>query len=440
MGSWVLVSMELTCPVLVCMVVMVVIGVESTEEQDAPYSWSALSFLSSQNNNKRSADDSKESSLSQADDMFGSESKIEAAALIASEPDPESRMNPYRRRKNKYRTKKRKNKYAASVPSQDFYEDKIYDDTYYDRDSSYSAPTSGYKPPSDTYDAPSSYEAPAYEAPSPSYEAPSYEAPSYEAPSYDPPSYKPAPSYEAPSYSGGYDFDNSLAQQNVSDSDYWKYDDLISRGGYSYRAFGSNPISKSDSVSSNAYEYDYYDDTNLLAQPHDKHAETLLSKALRYIGGGFLGRNDNCYDEYCDYYEDSNLLGYGSPFEAVSHALRTLLPLGLLMASLVPSTVTIPGRRKRQAEDEMYNTLESSYPFMDKINTMGFSRLSETDCQKELFCEMAEMGSNQEANTVQKLFAYAVSLTPDFLADMVGVKDVFEATREGRCRKFKCQY
>merc|ERR1711979_44733 len=125
-------SMELTCPVLVCMVVMVVIGVESTGEQDAPYSWSALSFLSSQNNNKRSADDSKESSLSEADDMFGSESKIEAAALIASEPDPESRMNPYRRRKNKYRTKKRKNKYAASVPSQDFYEDK---------DSSYSAPT-----------------------------------------------------------------------------------------------------------------------------------------------------------------------------------------------------------------------------------------------------------------------------------------------------------
>ena len=204
----------------------------------------------------------------------------------------------------RYRTKKRKNKYAASIPSQDFYEDKVYDDTYYDRDSSYSAPSSGYKAPTSTYDAPSSYEAPAYEAPAPSYEAPSYEAPSYEAPSYDPPSYKPAPSYEAPSYSAGYDLDNSLVQQNLSDSDYWKYDDLISRGGYSYRSFGSNPISKSDSVKPIAYEYDYYDDP-LLTQTHDKHAETFLSKALRYIGGGFMGRNDNCYDEYCDYYEDS---------------------------------------------------------------------------------------------------------------------------------------
>ena len=34
-------------------------------------------------------------------DMSGSESKIEAEALIASDPDPESRMQPYRRRRNK---------------------------------------------------------------------------------------------------------------------------------------------------------------------------------------------------------------------------------------------------------------------------------------------------------------------------------------------------
>merc|ERR1719320_702289 len=93
--------MELTCRILalVAVVVVVVVGVESADEKEAPYSWSALSFLSSQNNNKRSADDSKEGSLLEADDMAGSESKIEAAALIASEPDPESRMNPYRRRK-----------------------------------------------------------------------------------------------------------------------------------------------------------------------------------------------------------------------------------------------------------------------------------------------------------------------------------------------------
>merc|ERR1711935_813680 len=328
MGSWVLVRMGITCRIL-AFAALLVVGVYSEGDTDAPYGWSALSFLSSQTNNKRSADDAKESSLLELDDMSASESNIEAAALIASEPDPESRMNPYRRRKNKYRTKKRKNKYAANIPSQDFYEDKVYDDTYYDRDSSYSAPSSGYKAPTSTYDGPSSYEAPAYEAP-----APSYEAPSYEAPSYDPPSYKPAPSYEAPSYSGG---------------------------------------------------------------------------------------------------------GGGDSFNDFLNALAAFLPIGLFLAAIPPNLIVINSRRKRQAEDEMYNTLESSYPFMEKINKIGFSRLSEVGCQKELFCEMAEMGSNVEANTVQKMFAYTVSLTPNFLADMVGVKDVFEATREGRCRKFKCQ-
>ena len=83
-------------------------------------------------------------------------------------------------------------------------------------------------------------------------------------------------------------------------------------------------------------------------------------------------------------------------------------------------------RRKRAAEDEMYNTLEYHYPIMEKINRIGFSRLSEPKCQKEIFCEIAEMGSNEEANTVQKMFAYAASLTPDFIAEKVGVKDVIE--------------
>jgi len=328
----------------VCISLGVVGGGVMTEgdHEGRTYGWSALSFLSSQNkeSQKRSADDAKENSVVEDYDMSVSESKVEPEALIASETDPEGRMSPYRRRRNKYRMKKRKNRYekpAASVPSQDFYEDKIYDDTYYDRDSSYQAPSSGYKAPSSSYDAPSSYEAPAYEAPSyeaPSYEAPSYEAPSYEEPSYDPPSYKPAPSYEAPSYSGG---------------------------------------------------------------------------------------------------------GGGDSFNDFLNALAAFLPIGLFLAAIPPNLIVINSRKKRQAEDEMYNTLESSYPFMDKINKIGFSRLSEADCQKELFCEMAEMGSNVEANTVQKLFGYAVSLTPNFVADMVGVREVFEATREGRCKKFKCQ-
>merc|ERR1719461_64575 len=136
--------------------------------------WSSLSFLSSQSNSKRSTDEIKENSLSVGEDMSVSESKLEPSALIDSEADPESRMNPYKRRKYSYRTKKRKNRYDNQA-SQDFYnEEKIYDDSYYDRDSSYGPPSSGYS------------------APTSSYEAPAYEAPSYNSP----PSYKPAPTYD----------------------------------------------------------------------------------------------------------------------------------------------------------------------------------------------------------------------------------------------------
>ena len=35
------------------------------------------------------------------------------------------------------------------------------------------------------------------------------------------------------------------------------------------------------------------------------------------------------------------MFGHGGPLEAASAALRTILPLGLLMAALVPSTVTL---------------------------------------------------------------------------------------------------
>lgn len=35
------------------------------------------------------------------------------------------------------------------------------------------------------------------------------------------------------------------------------------------------------------------------------------------------------------------MFGHGGPLEAASTALRTFLPLGLLVAALVPSTVTL---------------------------------------------------------------------------------------------------
>merc|ERR1719430_111031 len=113
--------------ICVCLVIAVLGGVIHGNGDGRSNWWSALSFLSGQHN-KRSADDAKENSVLDNYDMSVSERKIEAEHLIASDPDPESRMEPYRRRRNKYRPKKRKNKYEnPTMPSLDFYDDKIYD-------------------------------------------------------------------------------------------------------------------------------------------------------------------------------------------------------------------------------------------------------------------------------------------------------------------------
>jgi len=248
-------------------------------------SWSNLGLLSSQAS-KRSVEDSHESFL--ADDMVTSASdnlpETDNSYDLADFKSPESRVEPHRRRK-KYRTRRRKTRYEPPLVVPD---NKLADNVLYERDSGYSPPSS-------------------------SYEAPSYN--SYEPPSYDSPSYSP-PSYEA--YGG--------------------------RGGYSYRGFGSQPssnsISKSDTLAanSNIYDYDYYDEDY---ENQDKE-ENFLLKALKYLRGDFsVPRND----DYSDYYYDdgyNNLFGHaGGPLEAASAALRTILPLGLLMAALVPSTVTL---------------------------------------------------------------------------------------------------
>merc|ERR1712064_72824 len=323
MGSVVLVSMGARWHLVVVLGLTLISTWARVSCLDMP--WSTLSLMSSQAS-KRSADEASyavedEMDVSASDTHYDTAPHYSDYSEADSVDIPESRGGALRRRRKYNRLRRRKNRYPQSgseqydnlvVPSTDFHSnsvDSLSDNQFYDRDSSYQAPTSGYNSPESSYSSPNNYEAPSY--------------------------------YDAPPYKQSY------------------------------------------------------------GEP--------------YSGGG----------------KDS--------FNDFLNALAAFLPIGLFLAAIPPNLIVINSRRKRQAEDEMYNTLESSYPFMEKINKIGFSRLSETDCQKELFCEMAEMGSNQEANTIQKFFAYAVSLTPDFLADMVGVKDVFEASREGRCRKFKCQ-
>merc|ERR1739838_363532 len=123
--------------------------------------WSNIGFMTGQDQaNKRSAEDGQEMAVGDMD-LSASETHYDTLAYTdsSSPGDKEARAEPLRRR-NKYRRRRRKNRYEnLVVPSQD-YGDTLADNQLYDRDSSYQAPSANYAAPESTYEAPSysSYE------------------------------------------------------------------------------------------------------------------------------------------------------------------------------------------------------------------------------------------------------------------------------------------
>merc|ERR1712172_92801 len=85
-------------------------------------------------------------------------------------------------------------------------------------------------------------------------------------------------------------------------------------------------------------------------------------------------------------------------FNDFLNALAAFLPIGLFLAAIPPNLIVINSRRKRSTDEEDYNSVETVFPFLEKINKIGFEHLNDVKCQKELFCEMVVMGNSKEAN------------------------------------------
>jgi len=133
--------------------------------------------------------------------------------------------------------------------------------------------------------------------------------------------------------------------------------------------------------------------------------------------------------------------GAKDTFNDFLNALAAFLPIGLFLAAIPPNLIVInSARKKRESEMENENSLLSSYsyPFMNKIGSLGFSGLQDPACQQRMLCEMGLLGATDTANSVQKMVAYAAALTPDSLSQVFRAKDVFQAVRTQSCEKFKC--
>merc|ERR1719270_1226703 len=130
--------------------------------------------------------------------------------------------------------------------------------------------------------------------------------------------------------------------------------------------------------------------------------------------------------------------GAKDSFNDFLNALAAFLPIGLFLAAIPPNLIVINSRRKRDVDEQDDNSVETIYPFLEKINKIGWGNLNEVSCQKELFCEMAVMGGSSDGNYVQRSLAALVQYTPTFLAQRIGVEDVVQATSSEKCQQFKC--
>merc|ERR1712137_52428 len=130
--------------------------------------------------------------------------------------------------------------------------------------------------------------------------------------------------------------------------------------------------------------------------------------------------------------------GAKDSFNDFLNALAAFLPIGLFLAAIPPNLIVINSRRKRSTDEEDYNSVETVYPSLEKINKIGFEQLNDVKCQKELFCEMVVMGNSKEANFVQRSMAAMVHYTPTFVANTFGMKKVLQATENKECHQFKC--
>ncbi|KAH9375969.1 hypothetical protein HPB48_000817 [Haemaphysalis longicornis] len=121
--------------------------------------------------------------------------------------------------------------------------------------------------------------------------------------------------------------------------------------------------------------------------------------------------------------------------------LLGLLPLGLLMAALVPSVINLPvaavgavgaaGRRRREAA---YRN-----PILDTIARFGVNSLEDPRCMQRIFCEVTAEGKAPGSLPVQKVFYTLSTLVNDAWAERLGLKTLFQAVKKGKCDVFRCR-
>ncbi|XP_053200216.1 probable cyclin-dependent serine/threonine-protein kinase DDB_G0292550 [Panonychus citri] len=126
--------------------------------------------------------------------------------------------------------------------------------------------------------------------------------------------------------------------------------------------------------------------------------------------------------------------------------LLGIIPLGILMASMVPAFVSVPvataaagvGRRRRRRS--LYipvNSLRDD-PVHDILGQYEMKMLRDVDCIKEILCKVAVQGKSQKMG--KHFFEATINMRFNKIYNQLGIGQVMETAKRNECEKvFQCK-
>ncbi|XP_054721983.1 uncharacterized protein LOC129231645 [Uloborus diversus] len=234
-------------------------------------------------------------------------------------------------------------------------------------------------------------------------------------------------------YKPGVDPFGMLPSASDPEGFFAKAKDILRGGSYNRPSYSSsNPDYYPSYQSSKPYgESDLYNTQSYYDQENNGYP----SKTEYYGSPGYDydGNYGDKYGGFIPYPEKRK----GSKYGPLAFALG-LLPLGLLLASLVPTVVTIPvttavatGRRRKRS-------VQFVNPVLDTITEYGLPALEDPVCLKRIFCQVVRGGKQDRSSIVQKLYFKLAYVLDEKIADAVGLKSLLIAVKKDQCQQFEC--
>ncbi|GFV25169.1 uncharacterized protein TNCV_1151731 [Trichonephila clavipes] len=128
----------------------------------------------------------------------------------------------------------------------------------------------------------------------------------------------------------------------------------------------------------------------------------------------------------------------GSKYGPLAFALG-LLPLGLLLASLVPTVVTIPVTTTVATDRRRKRSVRFINPALEIISSYDMSALEDPVCMKQIFCEVVRDGKKETASIVQKFYFKLAYILDEKITEFMGMKGLVNAVRKDKCQEFHCR-